>query len=384
MTPKFAIIIPVYNHGRTIKKVIEGALKIHSEVWVVDDGSSDEGILSLAHLSIPIIRLPENIGKGNAIRTAAKAAIKKNFTHIITMDADGQHDPNDIPKIIETVKQHPHALIVGHRDFDRADVPGSSAFGRSFSNFWFRVQTGQVIHDSQSGFRAYPLFLFENLTLKANRFAFEVEVLVKTAWAGIPIIETDVSVYYPPKEMHISHFHRFYDNASLSVLNTHLTLRAILPWPHTKLILSDTTTEISKDKVSLRHPIHSIRLLLKENATPGRLALAGAIGVFLGALPLIALHSLTILITAGFFRTNKIAALSASQLCMPPLVPALCIEVGYFLRHGYFLTEISLKTLGNQALERIWEWFLGSLIVAPLLALLVGGSIYTIANLIKK
>jgi uncharacterized protein (DUF2062 family) len=105
--------------------------------------------------------------------------------------------------------------------------------------------------------------------------------------------------------------------------------------------------------------------------------------VSLGALPLFFFHTLAILFVAGYFRLNKIAALAASQLCMPPIVPAVCIETGYFLRHGKFLTEISLETLGYQALERIWEWLLGSLLVAPVIGLATGVFVYALAVTVR-
>lgn len=126
-------------------------------------------------------------------------------------------------------------------------------------------------------------------------------------------------------------------------------------------------------------PLRSLKMLLAENSSPGQLAAAGGLGIFLGALPLIACHTIAILLAAGFFRLNKIAALSTSQLCMPPLVPALCIEAGYFMRHGRFLTEISMDTLGYQGLERIYEWLLGSLLLGPILAALTAAVIYLMA-----
>ena len=125
-------------------------------------------------------------------------------------------------------------------------------------------------------------------------------------------------------------------------------------------------------------------MLLTENTTPKKLASAGALGVFLGTLPLIACHTVTILFAASFFRLNKIAALSTSQLCMPPLVPALCIEAGYYIRHGEFLTEISLKTLGYEGFQRIFEWLIGSIILAPVFALIVGGIIFIMALAVNR
>jgi uncharacterized protein (DUF2062 family) len=138
------------------------------------------------------------------------------------------------------------------------------------------------------------------------------------------------------------------------------------------------------EKISILHPIRSLKKLLRENASAEQLAAAGALGVLLGALPLIACHTIAILFTAGFLRLNKVAALSTSQLCMPPFVPAICIELGYFLRHGKFLTEVSLKTLGYQGLDRCYEWLIGSLLLAPILALFVGGIIYVTVFFIER
>jgi len=95
-------------------------------------------------------------------------------------------------------------------------------------------------------------------------------------------------------------------------------------------------------------------------------------------------HTIAILFVCGFFRLNKVAAVSSSQLCMPPIVPALCIELGYYARHGSWLTELSLQTLGYQALERFYEWFLGSLLLAPLLALMVWLLTYLLARMVQR
>jgi uncharacterized protein (DUF2062 family) len=140
----------------------------------------------------------------------------------------------------------------------------------------------------------------------------------------------------------------------------------------------------NNERITIRHPIRSIKKLVTQKMSPGRLAIAGALGVFLGTLPLIGIHTITILFAAGFFRLNKMVALSTSQLCMPPLVPALCIETGYFLRHGKFLTEISLQTIGHQALERCYEWLVGSVLLAPVISIFIAGVIYTMASLIKR
>jgi len=374
------IIIPVYNHPGTLRDVVSRALKIHDMVMVVDDGSRDIAADLLTGLDVHVIRHRKNMGKGAAILTGAKEAGRLGMTHIVTIDADGQHDPADFRRFIPVIQENPHAIIIGRRCFQGTEVPRLSAFGRSFSNFWMRLHTGISIGDTQSGFRAYPLAVLDNLNLRERHYSFEVEILVKAAWAGVTIMETDISVYYPPPEKRISHFRGFLDNLRISILNTKLTMRSILPMPHRKIHFNDNIEQ----SISVLHPIKSLKTLLTESTSPGKLAAAGAIGVLLGALPLIACHTIVIILATGFLRFNKVVALSASQLCMPPIVPALCIETGYFMRNGRFLTEISLETIGYQALQRLYEWLLGSFLVAPFLGFIIGLFIYIIALVIVK
>ncbi|MBP1749605.1 MAG: putative acyltransferase, superfamily, partial [Deltaproteobacteria bacterium] len=271
------------------------------------------------------------------------------------------------------------AIVVGKRFFDRT-VPFSSRFGRGFSNFWLKVQTGCSLKDTQSGFRAYPVAVLEWLKLRERRFSFEIEVLVRAAWAGIALKDVDISVHYPAPEARISHFHPLMDNVALTLLNTRLTIRAILPIPQRSFIAERDGSE----KLSILHPIDSLKGLLGRNISPKQLALSAGLGIFLGSLPLIACQTLTILMTASYFRLSKLAALGTSQLCIPPIVPALCIELGYFVRHGRFLTEISFRTLGYQGLERIFEWVIGALILGPVIGALTGGIVYVTTLQLKK
>lgn len=376
MTPRVLVAVPVYNHAPTLRAVVLGLLERHPHVLVVDDGSDDLEPEVLAGLPVRMVRHGRNRGKGAAIRTAALEARRQGMSHIVTIDADGQHDPADLPLFLEAVAADPLAVIVGARDFNTENVPGSSRFGRAFSNFWLRVQTGVILSDVQSGYRAYPLNVLENLRCTENRYSFEVEVLVRAAWAGFRLREVNIRVHYPPKGERVSHFRAFMDNARISLLNTRLTIRAIMPVPHRKF------GEDEAGRVSPIHPLKSLRILLRDDATPAGLGLSAALGIFLGTLPLIGIHSIAILLAAGWLRWNKIAALAASQLCMPPLVPALCIEAGHYLRHGIFLTEISLRTLGYEAPQRLWEWILGSMLLAPLLAALTGAAVWVLARIV--
>jgi len=375
--PRVAIIIPVYNHARFLKAVVEKALIVHDCLIVVDDGSTDNVTEVLENLDVRLLRHPTNRGKGKAILTGAREAERLGMTHIVTIDADGQHNPEDFHRFLPLISENPTAIVVGVRSFDHR-TPGLSRLGRGFSNFWLRLQTGHRVGDTQSGFRAYPIGLFRYLTLRETGYAFEVEVLVKAAWAGVLLKEVAVGVSYPPAGERVSHFSLFKDNLRLAWLNTWLTMRALVPLPHRRIADHE-----GSDEISLLHPLRSLTTLLQENMLPRPLAVAGAVGVFLGALPLIACHTLVILGVASFFRLNKVAALSVSQVCMPPLVPALCIETGYFLRHGTFLTEVSVRTLGYQGLERFYEWLLGSLIAGPAMSLIVGSAIYITAHVVR-
>ena len=377
------ITIPVYNHGVTLRRVVEKCLRHHDRILVVDDGSSVAVADLLTGLPVELLRHEVNQGKGAALLTAARWGLEHDYSHMICLDADGQHDPEDLPRFFAAIEQEPLTVFVGHRDFDQQTIPGASRFGRQFSNFWLRLQTGARIKDSQSGFRAYPLVIFRHLTFWTRRYNFEVEVLVRSAWAGVPLKDVDIGVYYPPPQERISHFRGFMDNWRLTLLNTHLTLRSIVPWPHRKIIRA-AKGDRPEDAVSVLRPLRSLRLLLLQNLSPRGLALAAALGVLLGTLPLLFCHTLAILFACSFFGLNKVVAVSSSQLCMPPIVPALCIQVGYYLRHGEWLTEFTLETLGYQALQRLYEWFLGSLVLAPVLAALVGALTLLLALVVKR
>jgi uncharacterized protein (DUF2062 family) len=382
-----AVVIPVYNQPDRLREVVRRCLDVHPRVLVVDDGSDPPVAPLVADLPVEVLRYEINQGKGAAIRRAARRLREQGATHLITLDADGQHDPEDLPQVIAAIRTQPEALIIGVRDFDRAAVPGSSRFGRAFGNFWVRVQTGTRVHDIQSGFRAYPVAVIEALPCLARRYAFEVEVVVRALWGGVPVHQVPVHVHYSQADRRGSHFHKLWDNLRLTILNTHLTVRSLIPWPHRQIADTDPTTSIT-----VWHPLRSIRALLVERATPRELMFAVALGVFLGAVPLIACHTLAILVAAAVLRLNRVVAVAASQLCMPPLVPAVCIEVGHLLRCGRFLTLEGLQDVGNASfvqlgylgLQCVWDWCIGSLPVGVALAVLLGSATYVTARLLQR
>ncbi len=383
---KILVVIPVYNHIETIHDVAVRSLEHHLDVLIVDDGSQDDVASMVSDLAVTVIRHNSNKGKGRAILTAARYADENNKTHIITLDADGQHYPEQIPDFLQKISNCPDAVILGVRDFASSDAPLSSRFGREFGNFWVRLQTGVKVRDIQSGFRAYPVFVLRHLKYMFDTYAFEDEVIVRSLWAGVSVKEVPVKVYYPKGDERISHFKKFRDNVKLTILNTYLTIRSLLPWPHLQIQYKNGAF------CTISHPLKIVKELLTSQHRPSKLALAGASGVFLGTLPLIACHTLAIIYVASMLRLNKIMAIATSQICMPPVVPALCIEIGYYLRFGKFLTfqnassltDTSFKELGYMGLERILEWFLGSLVLGPLLALVTGAVVFVLSLSVQK
>ncbi len=372
------LVIPFYNHDKTLPKVVTSAQSEGWQLLVIDDGS--ERPASSDELGCEVVRLPKNCGKGTAIIHAAQIAKIKGFEGLLTIDADGQHDPADALQLLERAKQAWPALIIGNRKMDGEHVPGASLFGRSFSNFWVRLETGLSLPDTQSGMRLYPVKELCSLSFFTKRYDFEIESLVRLAWGNVPVLSTEITVFYPPAEERVTHFHQLRDNARLSLLHTFLVLRALWPWPRQKLI-----EPIKKEGPSLLfHPIKLFKLLLREHTTPLQIATAVWLGIFMGALPLIAVHTIAIIYACHKLHLNKMAAVAASQLCMPPLVPFLCIQVGYFMRFGHFLSEFTMETLVHQIGLRLWEYLLGSLVLGPTLGLVVALTSYFTALAIQK
>ncbi len=211
---KAAVVIPIYNHQTQISDVIRKSLALNLPVIVVDDGSTDETKQRLADINgITVCRHEVNKGKGAALCTGFANARKSGCDYALTIDGDGQHDPADGNLLIAAATEEKNrCLVVGVRQgMEGVHVPWTSRFGRGFSNFWVRMAGGPNMHDSQSGFRLYPLPETLELGVRAQRYQFEVEVLVEARQHRIPVIETPVRVIYQPKGRRISHFRPWVD-----------------------------------------------------------------------------------------------------------------------------------------------------------------------------
>ena len=209
---RFAFVIPLFDHGRTVREVVEQARSLGFPVFVVDDGSTDGGAGSLEGLDgVTVLRHPINRGKGAALCTGFAAAADV-ADWAITVDADGQHDPRQATELIAAIRDGERPLVVGRREgMDLPDIPWKSRFGRKFSNFWVRASGGHAVLDTQTGFRIYPLPETLELGARSNRFQFEVEVLVLARRHGIPAVEVPVRVTYSPPGGRVTHYRPWID-----------------------------------------------------------------------------------------------------------------------------------------------------------------------------
>ena len=159
----------------------------------------------------------------------AEKAREAGFDCAITMDADGQHLASDIPAFVQAARQHPGSLVVGCRNLSAKNMPSANTFANKFSNFWFRLQTGIDLPDTQTGFRLYPLKrIGKKMWWMTSRYEAELELLIYAAWRGIRLIPVKTHVYYPPAQERVTHFRPVYDFARISLLNVVVCILAVI------------------------------------------------------------------------------------------------------------------------------------------------------------
>ena len=219
------VLVPTYNNSTTLAQVLTDVLQYTDDICVVNDGSTDNTLDILANFKpVKLLTYVANKGKGWALRQGFTFARKQGYHYAITIDSDGQHFANDLPVFLEALKTNKQAIIIGARNMNQSSVPGKSSFGNKFSTFWFTLETGITIPDTQSGYRLYPIKALEKMTFFTYKYEFEIEVIVRAAWCGLAVISVPVKVYYPPPGERISHFRPVRDFSRISVLNTVLVL----------------------------------------------------------------------------------------------------------------------------------------------------------------
>ncbi len=313
---KICVLVPTYNNEQTLDGVLRDLLRYTDQIIIVNDGSTDSTRQILERFpDVEVVSYPINRGKGYALRQGFIKAVSSGYDYAISIDSDGQHFVDDLPAFLTEFDRHPGSIIIGKRNMDQAGIPGKSNFGRKFSNFWFRFETGIRLNDTQSGFRLYPVQLLKNIRFITSKFEFEIEVLVRAAWAGIPVCEIPVRVFYPEKVRRVSHFRPIQDFTRISILNTVLvtvTLLYILP--------RNFTRRFSSGKgfwQNLRE------MLFKKDEDDFTKALSVGFGVFMGIFPIWGFQLVVAIGLAFLLKLNKPLVIIAVNISIPPTIPII-------------------------------------------------------------
>lgn len=373
--------MPTYNNAKTLAPLLENLQQLNAYIIVVNDGSTDETQNIIDRFTgIHSISYSPNKGKGLALRRGFSAAVSLGYQYAISIDSDGQHFVKDIPAFLESLEKNPGALIIGARNMEQSSVPGKSSFGHSFSNFWYRVETGIRLPDTQSGFRLYPVQRLNSMTFITRRFEFEIEVIVRAAWRGIPVTSVPVSVYYAPPGERVSHFRPFADFTRISILNTILVFISFLYIKPRdllrRLFLKQKWKEVFIDE------------LFDPSQSHGRKSVSVAFGIFMGILPIWGFQLVAAIFLAVLLRLNKGLVIVFANISIPPMIP-LIIYTSY--KFGAFWMPsnahvISMtKTLSLSAVRYNFRQYLAGSISLAITAGLISGLItYLLLQLFGK
>lgn len=226
---RIAALVPTFNDAGTIARVVESLARHVADVWVVDDGGGPEARAELERLAaagaITLVTRPRNGGKGAAVRDGLEALARAGFSHALQIDADGQHDVDDVPRFLAVARRHPEALVLGSPQFD-ASAPRARRWGRAITVMWCHVETlGRVIDDPMCGFRVYPIAATLSAGVRSSRMDFDPEVAVATAWRGCSVVNVPTRVRYPAGG--VSRFRMVRDNLLISWMHTRMVLALV-------------------------------------------------------------------------------------------------------------------------------------------------------------
>ena len=376
------VVLPTYNNPNTLGRVIDGVLKFTEDIIIVNDGSTDSTseILKI-YPQIVQLHQPQNTGKGHALKTGFKHAVNLGFDYAITLDTDGQHFPSDIPNFIEALdaSENKDILIIGDRNMNTSDVLARSAKGNRVSTFWMKAATGLKLEDSQSGFRLYPIKAINDIKfMKATKkFEFEIEVIVRSYWAGITIGHVPINILYDMKER-VSHFRPFMDIARMVVLYIWFLLVRLF------YITPRNFFRKLKKKGFKRFLFED---LLHNQDSPKKKALSIALGVFIGLSPLWGFQTVIVIFLAMLLKLNKVIAFSFSNISFPPFIPFvlfLSLQTGNWMLNieSYYTLEGIRE---NFDLARHLEaYLLGSIVLSTTIALVFGLLGYLFFSIIDR
>ena len=377
---KCCVIIPTYNNQASLQAVIEGVLEYTKNVIMVNDGSTDGTVELLKRFSqIQQIHLTKNKGKGNALRLGFTHAITLGFDYAITIDSDGQHFTEDIPSFIEALEnaENKEVLLIGARNMEQEGVPKKSSFGNKFSNFWFWVETGIRLQDTQSGFRLYPLFAMKEIKLYTNKFEFEIEAIVKAAWKGIEVKNIPIRIHYELVDR-VSHFRPFKDFTRISILNTWFVLL-------TFFYIKPRNLYRKLKKKGLKRFL--MEDFLGSDDSAEKKALSVALGVFIGLSPLWGFHTIVVIFLALLFKLNKVIAFTFSNVSLPPFIPFILfasLKLGSWILGERFVLSLNEIDPSLELMKYLKSYIVGSLTLSVFMAISFGIVSYVFLTLSER
>lgn len=375
----WCVVIPTYNNEKTLEKVVEDVLGITGDVIVVNDGSTDSTSEILKKFeNLKVVSYARNQGKGYALKKGFELAIIEGYQYAITIDSDGQHYAKDIAAFVEKSLNQPDALIVGSRQLPKDRLRQGSGFANRFSNFWFKFIAGITLPDTQSGFRLYPISRLKDIHFYTRKYEFELEVLVRSAWRGIPVTSIPISVFYPTREERVSHYRPVKDFMRISLLYTvffFVVVFYLKPFSFLKYLKRENIKGFFS-----RHILHS------QDST-AKITLSVMLGVFMGIAPIWGYQMITAISLAYLLRLNKILVIVAAQISIPPMIPVILylsfLTGSIVMGKGSHLNLMSPVTLAFVK-NNLFQYVIGSLTLAVILSLFFGLLMYLFMKLIRK
>jgi len=358
---KVCVLLATYNNAGTLPFLLKDIRTYTKNILLVNDGSTDQTAEILNGFpEMAMVSYSPNRGKGFALQQGFKKAAELGYEYAITIDSDGQHFAKDLPTFLQALESSPGTLFIGARNMHQPDVPGKSSFGNRFSNFWFKVETGIQLPDTQSGYRLYPVGRLKEMHFFTHKYEFEIEVIVRAAWKGIPVKPVPVSVYYPPPAERISHFRPFRDFTRISILNTVLVGIAFF-----YIKPRDFFRKFSRQKKWRESLLHE---LFHPHQSDIRKSVSAGFGVFMGIIPIWGFQLLVAIFLSVVLKLNKVLVIIFANISFPPLIPFI-IYASY--RAGAYwmprtAREISFsKSLSLSAIRyNFSQYLLGSITLA--------------------
>lgn len=208
------VVVPCYNAGDRLRGVVARLKDVVDHVILVDDGSTDGAAQALRYEVSAVVTIDYNMGKGHALLIGFQSAVHNaQMRCVVTLDADGQHDPAEIPKLYEAFVREKADLVIGARQFGGEHVPWRSWFGNELTAFLVRVLLGKRIPDTQSGFRLHSRRFLESAVkdVEGGRYETEMEIVVKAVRGGWRLVSVPIETIYEPGNVS-SHFNKVRDS----------------------------------------------------------------------------------------------------------------------------------------------------------------------------